>query len=86
MPLNYAVKSSQWVNIKDLDTFKSILKDYAGTLLEISNEFPEGEFYVTVEFVDNIDFNEFEFAFARYKESKKLSWFQRLLKRLKNLI
>lgn len=94
MPMPYAVKSSRWVDNKDYSQFLLVLAEYAGSLS------PETWFnsaakksYVTVEFMDVEDFNQFNQAcyilFDTHSQEytkQNLTWFQRVIKSLKNLI
>lgn len=93
MPLPYAVKSSRWVLNKDYSRFLLLVEECNGAISSESrfSVLPDAKrSYITVEFTDVADFNYFDrvacMLFDTEKPVIKLTWFQRLVKRLKNLI
>ena len=81
----YAVTSSRWVANEDKELFLAILRDYAGVMLPTS-EFStgtDGKSYITVGFMDVMDFNEFEITIYDVLEKPletKPTWLQRILR------
>lgn len=88
--LDYAIRSGRWVNNLDIPKFRKLADKYAGSIDPAIPGMPplSTKTYVIVEFMDMEDFEHFDqVAYRLFEEDKPLlSRFQRVIKRLKNLI